>query len=132
MPRGPAEAWRHGGRRLGGGGCCGRVVGLGRAAAAVVVLMPVERGRGGEEEAQEQAVGLRGGGGGREREREREDAATQGAPGHVTAARRRGGAGWACEWREHGGKGGRAGRALVRTSVVSAVCSSWMRYAKIS
>jgi hypothetical protein len=132
MPRGPAEAWRHGGRRLGGGGCCGRVVGLGRAAAAVVVLMPVERGRGGEEEAQEQAVGLRGGGGGREREREREDAATQGAPGHVTAARRRGGAGWACEWREHGGKGGRADRALVRTSVVSAVCSSWMRYAKIS
>jgi hypothetical protein len=86
VPRGPPEARRHGQRRLGssGGG-----VRRGRKAAAAI---PVARGRGGEEEAQEQAVGLRGGGG-----REREDAAAQGAPGHVTAARRRGGTGRACE-----------------------------------
>jgi hypothetical protein len=42
------------------------------------------------------------------------------------------GAGWVCKWREHRGKGGQAGRALVPTSVVSAVCRSWMRYAEMS
>jgi hypothetical protein len=119
VPRGPPEARRHGQRRLGSSGV-GR---WSEAAAVVVVVIPVARGRGGEEEAQEQAVGLRGGGG-----REREHAAAQGAPGHVTAARELVGRARPREWREHGG--GRAGRALART--VSAVCPSWMRYAKIS
>lgn len=76
VPRGPAEARRHGERRL----SCGGGVNRGGDAAAPVVV----RGRGGEEEAKEEAVG-RGGGGGC---RKREDAAAQGAPGHVTAARR--------------------------------------------
>ena len=62
-PRGPAEARRHGERRL---SCGGRGGGGGRGgdAAAPLVGASVARGRGGEEEAQEEAVGRGGGGGG--------------------------------------------------------------------
>ena len=59
-PRGPAEARRHGERRLSRGGGVGR----GGDAAAPLVVVSVARGRGGEEEAQEEAVGRGGGGGG--------------------------------------------------------------------
>jgi hypothetical protein len=58
-PRDPAEARRHGERRLSCGG-----VGRGGDAAAPLVVVRVARGRGGEEEAQQEAVGRGGGGGG--------------------------------------------------------------------
>lgn len=91
MPRGAADARRHGERRL-GCGCRGSGVdggGEGAAAAAavavVVVGVRVARGRGGgEEEAAEQ---LRRGG-------EGEEAAARGAPGHVPLFRREGWVGW--------------------------------------